>query len=528
MIKLDYLIIGAGPAGLQMAYHFEKSKKNYLLIEKSDKSGSFFSKFPRHRKLISINKVYTGTDDPEVKLRWDWNSILSDDQDLRLEKYSKEYFPGADSLVNYLNEYAEKFELNISYNSEVTKVSKINDQFIVEIANGTVYQTKILVVGTGIFKPYTPDIKGIELCENYVDCSVDPNDYINKRVLIIGKGNSGFETADNLVEVASTIHIASPNSLKFAWQTHFVGHLRAVNNNMLDTYQLKSQNAVLDAKVRKIEKRDDKYFVTYEYAHANGEIEEISYDRVIIATGFKFDASIYFDDAKPNLAIDSRFPEQTYEWESVNVKNMYFIGAVTQQRDYKSTTSAFIHGFRYNVACLAEILDFKYEKIPFQTTKLDFSAKNATNSFMTRINKTSSLWQQFGFLGDLIVVDPQEKSLDYLETIPVDYILQSNNWKDKHQFILTMEYGEHNMDEDVFGVNRIRRDEVDVSHQSKFLHPIVRHYHQGELVSEFHMIEVLEAQWTSEEMHTKPLFEYMQKEMAAINKPELVEENLIH
>jgi len=43
--------------------------------------------------------------------------------------------------------------------------------------------------------------------------------------------------------------------LRMAWRSHYVGHLRAVNNNLLDTYQLKSQNALLDGTVERIERR---------------------------------------------------------------------------------------------------------------------------------------------------------------------------------------------------------------------------------------------------------------------------------
>jgi hypothetical protein len=45
------------------------------------------------------------------------------------------------------------------------------------------------------------------------------------------------------METAAVIHVAGPHSIRMAWRTHYVGHLRAVNNNFLDTYQLKSQNA---------------------------------------------------------------------------------------------------------------------------------------------------------------------------------------------------------------------------------------------------------------------------------------------
>src|SRR5262249_44928035 len=155
-------------------------------------------------------------------------------------------------------------------------------------------------------------------------------------VLIIGKGNSAFETADNLIEEAAIIHLASPQSVKMAWKTHFVGNLRAVNNNILDTYQLKSQNAVLDCRIDRIERRPDgEYKVQVTYLHAHGEQEDLYYDRVIFCTGFRFDAAIFDAGCKPMLVTNDRFPEQTSEWESTNVPGLYFAGTLTQQRDYK-------------------------------------------------------------------------------------------------------------------------------------------------------------------------------------------------
>ena len=108
---------------------------------------------------------------------------------------------------------------------------------------------------------FHPDIPGIELADSYATVTTDPEEFTNQRVLVIGKGNSAFETADNLLENASLIHLASPESVRMAWQSHFVGNLRAVNNNLLDTYQLKSQNALVDADILSIRKEGDKYAV---------------------------------------------------------------------------------------------------------------------------------------------------------------------------------------------------------------------------------------------------------------------------
>jgi cation diffusion facilitator CzcD-associated flavoprotein CzcO len=107
----EYLIVGAGPAGLQLGYYLEKAGRNYLILEAGDAAGTFFKRYPRHRTLISINKVYTGFDDPEVNMRWDWNSLLGDNQDLLFKHYSKRYLPPADELVRYLNDYAAHYQL---------------------------------------------------------------------------------------------------------------------------------------------------------------------------------------------------------------------------------------------------------------------------------------------------------------------------------------------------------------------------------------------------------------------------------
>lgn len=66
-----------------------------------------------------------------------------------------------------------------------------------------------------------------------MDLKHDKEIYQNKRVLIVGKGNSAFEIADDLVDTTAITHICSPYAIKMAWNTHYVGDVRAVNNNFL-------------------------------------------------------------------------------------------------------------------------------------------------------------------------------------------------------------------------------------------------------------------------------------------------------
>jgi protoporphyrinogen oxidase len=73
---VDYLVIGAGPAGLQLGWFLEQVGRDYVIVEAASTPGTFFRTFPRHRRMISINKPHTGWDDPELNLRMDWNSLL--------------------------------------------------------------------------------------------------------------------------------------------------------------------------------------------------------------------------------------------------------------------------------------------------------------------------------------------------------------------------------------------------------------------------------------------------------------------
>ncbi len=511
--EFEYLIIGAGPAGLQMAYFLEKSDRNYLILEAGESAGSSFNKFPRHGKLISINKVYTGYEDPEINLRWDWNSLLSDSEAMLFKHYSKRYFPDAKDLVRYLCDFAAHFNLKIKYGVRVVRIAK-NNKFMVIDSNGNVYSCDRLIIATGFAKPYIPEIPGIELAENYTDVSIDPEDFINQKVLIIGKGNSGFETAENLIDTTSLIHIASPNPVQMAWKTKYVGHLRAVNNNLLDTYQLKSQNAIADAAISKIKRQDDRLVVSFVYTHACEEEEDVIYDRVILCTGFKFDDSLFDSSCKPNLVINNRFPAQTSEWESTNVKDLYFAGVLMHQRDYKKKQSGFIHGFRYNIRTLHHILEHKYHDRQLPNQLIKATPESLTKAIINRVNQSSGLWQQTGFLCDLIVIANNGKVAQYYQDLPTDYVHDSEFGQYDRYYTVTLEFGQEIIDAspDPFAIERIHKDDVDRSHLSAGIHPIVRHFYRGTLISEHHVIEDFANEWL-EEVHIEPLRKFFANEL---------------
>ena len=67
-----YVVVGAGPGGLQIAHYLESSHRDYVVIEKRGIPGSFFESQPRFRQLISINKRYSGRTELDHIMRHDW------------------------------------------------------------------------------------------------------------------------------------------------------------------------------------------------------------------------------------------------------------------------------------------------------------------------------------------------------------------------------------------------------------------------------------------------------------------------
>ncbi|MFI5957598.1 NAD(P)-binding domain-containing protein [Cryptosporangium sp. NPDC051539] len=516
-MTLDYLIIGAGPAGLQLAALLEADgERDYLVLEAAEAPGAFFTRYPRHRQLISINKPRTGSDDPERNLRLDWNSLLSDDPALRFTNYTERYFPDADVMVRYLADFAAGTGAKVSYGERVTRVTKRDGVF--EVTAGAVHRARRVVVATGVSRAYAPEIPGFDLVERYDTMPIDPRGFLDQRVLIIGKGNSAFETADALMETTTLIHVAGPSSVRMAWRTHYVGHLRAVNNNFLDTYQLKSANAILDGSIRNIARDEDGYTVTFSFSRADEVIKELRYDRVLACTGFAFDDSIFDDTCRPELAVNGRFPAQTEAWESVNVEGLYFAGTLSQERDFKKSTSGFIHGFRYGVRALHKILERRYGEAPWPAEKLDATPQAITGAIVSRVNRSSALWQQFGFLGDVVTVSGADAR--YHDEVPVEYFARSGlstaDHDDRTAFVVTLEYGPEHDQVDPFDitVSRIAQDTVGQAHDAAYLHPVVRYYRENRLIATHHLAENLENEWDRPQVHVAPLTAFLERCLA--------------
>jgi thioredoxin reductase len=380
-------------------------------------------------------------------------------------------------MVRYLTDFAEALGLHVRYGTTAVRVSR-HERFQVVDQYGGVYEAPLLIVATGPAKPYLPSIPGIEAAEPYHTVTVDPVAFTDQRVLIIGKGDSGFETARNLVETAALIHVAGPGAIRVARQSWVSGQLR---------------DTMLEGQILRITRAEDGYLVTVRFAA--GMVRDVRYDRVIVCTGFRFDSSIFGGESRPELVVDNRFPAQTSAWESVNVRDLYFAGTLMQGRDLEQTTTGFINGFRYCIRALHRILELRYHGIPWPPRGLPADPEALMIAVLCRANRTSALWQQFGLLCDVVVLEGAEAA--YYEELPVDYVRDSRLGDNENFFMITLEY----------------TPETGLGYGPSHPHPVVRHYVHGVLIAEHHVAEDLEDDWSGQETHRAPLHAFFSREL---------------
>ncbi|KAJ0057996.1 hypothetical protein NL108_007216 [Boleophthalmus pectinirostris] len=553
----DYCVLGAGPSGLQMGYFLSRTQRDYIILERNSGPGSFFTKYPRHRKLISINKIHTGSNNREFNLRHDWNSLLSDKPDLLFKRVSSEFYPPADMYPLYLSLYERELGLRVRYGVDIGHIRALSSdsgrQYVLTDQQGSSYFCSVLLLATGLWVPQIIEFVGSDLVEGYESISTNPEDYKNQAVLILGKGNSAFETAQSLLGSASRVHMVSRSPVRLAWQTHYVGDLRAVNNEVLDTYQLKSLDGLVESHLEEIaitkqteksrRNKKEKLYLTLNKFMQNGNsssnlrAEELSgyhidnfsmrkpYDRVIRCLGFRFNFSIFDRTACPPNSENAkgRLPAVTAWYEGKNTPGLFVLGTAAHSRDYRISAGGFIHGFRYTVRAVHRVLEHRYHGHLWPSTKL--SSTQLMPWILKRVNEASGPYQMVQVLGDIVLL--QGSHCKYLEEFPLQALPHfsslSGHKVTNGLIILVLQYGKTKMD--FLGRNRAETDWTK-AWKSNFLHPVL--YYYDKLPSEeemklcphgwplprpkaiHHIVEDFLTEWDAPISHIQPLQRFLE------------------
>lgn len=510
----QYVVVGAGPAGLQLSYFLQRAGADYVALERAAGPAAFFQQYPRHRRLISLNKVHTTSTDPEIKLRWDWNSLLNDSPDLLFPKYSGEYLPSADDLVRYLADFQRIHGLDVRYGCAVDRIVRRDGGFDVHCGE-TTWRARAVVVATGWGRPFVPEIKGVEHAVGYEDVETRPEAFAGQRVLIIGKGNSAFETAHAIFGHAAMVHLASRQPLRLAWNTKHPGDVRGQYGAILDSYQFKTLHSVLDCVIDEIRPVDGRYEVDITYTHADGERDTLVYESVVRCTGFRMDTSLFDPGCRPEMVRDGRIPGLRPDWQSSNVDDLYFAGTIAQARDVKHASSPFIDGFRYNLRTFTRLLRERYDGVPLPFGEVPADPRALTTHVLDRVNWSSALWTQFEYLCDSYVLDPATGRFRHYEDLPEDYAVE--RFRDEpHHYTVALRWGREEY-ADVFAIER--HPTPGRARESAFIHPVIRRYRGAELVAEQHLLEDLLAEWRRPERHVEPLLDFFRADLSNAPSP---------
>jgi thioredoxin reductase len=523
-MHVENLIVGGGPAGLQLGQHFAAASRDYLIVEAGSGPGTFFERFPRHRRLLSLNKRFNFYTSPSFNSRHDWNSLLSDRGGPQFPDYSEELYPDADDMVRYLRDYCEHHGLRIRCGTRVDSVRRQDGRFLVAVGDEAVTADRVFLA-TGPLAPRMPEVDGIELARSYADHTLDARAYRNRKVAIIGRGNSAFEVANHLAPEAAIVHLLVAKPVRLAWATHYPGDVRAINDTVLDMYHLKSLHATLSYEVRRIRRTGSGMLavdIEEELPHWDPPVVQrrtIDYHDVICCTGWRFaDPGLFGPECTPRTTAGGKYFELSPWWET-SVPGIYCVGTSMQARD-RQAASGFIHGFRYNVRSLfrwleQEVYGVGYPRLILPLTD-EATLTRAADVLLRRLSTSCGLYSQHGVLADVITVDAGR--LTITPELPVAYALVAEELRSAEAFVtMTLEYGFDRYPAGISPLEFTRPNDPARPDCSAFLHPVFRTYRNGELVAEVHLSESLDLRWDAEAVHDTDDLGHRGKVMDVLN-----------
>jgi thioredoxin reductase len=243
----DVVIIGAGPAGMAASLGAIEKKLRYALIEQESSLGGAIFQYPRNKVAMTA----------PVKL-----PIIGQ---MQFKEVSKE------TLLEFWLGVIEKVGIKLNLNERMETITKTDSGFIVKTTKGT-YETRAVLLAIG--RRGTPRKLGVpgEDLPKVVYRLIDPEQYKNMHVLVVGGGDSALEAAIAIAEQPGT-------TVTLSYRSDAFGRGKPKNRVRLQEMSDKGKLTVrLKSNVKLVEK--DK--LTLEQG---GEKFEIPNDAIIVCAG---------------------------------------------------------------------------------------------------------------------------------------------------------------------------------------------------------------------------------------------------
>ncbi len=217
---LDIIIIGAGPSGFSASLAAMEKKVSFVTLEQETFGGTV-AHYPRGKVVMTqpVNLPIFG----KVKM----------------------YETTKEKLLDFWNDVREKTGLEIQYGERVVKIEPSNDLFCVQTEKSQ-YRAKNILLAIG--RRGTPrklNVPGEDL-DKVVYRLIDPEQYAEQHVLVVGGGDSALEAAVSISEVEGTTVSLSYRSAAF-------GRAKQKNRDMVEAQiQAGRLNVMLSSNVSSI------------------------------------------------------------------------------------------------------------------------------------------------------------------------------------------------------------------------------------------------------------------------------------
>jgi putative flavoprotein involved in K+ transport len=312
----EVVVIGGGQAGLAIGYYLAQQGHRFSILEAAGEPAAVWRS--RWDSLTLFTPV-----------RYDSLPGLTFPGD-------PAGYPGRDDVVDYLTEYARRFELPVAYDSCVRSVrSRDGSGFVVELGHRTLEADQV-VVATGPFQvPFTPPIAA-DLVSDVVQLHSSryrrPADLPEGVALVVGGGNTGFQIA---AELAATreVHLSvgtrqTPLPQRFLGQDLFryleaTGLMRKRVTSRIGQ-RMKDRETLIGSTPRRARRQGiqlrPRAVAAQDRSVRFADGSEVTVDAVVWATGFRLDHSLV------ELPVFDERGEVIQERGVTDVPGLYFLG----------------------------------------------------------------------------------------------------------------------------------------------------------------------------------------------------------
>lgn len=225
----DVIIIGGGWSGLVACKYMKQNNLNVLVLEGRDDIGGVW-KYSDDPNIVSVTKNTHTTS----------SKCLTEMSDFPMPK-SYSSFPHHSDVFKYLERYANNFKLydNIILNSWVKNIKKINKLWIVKDQNNKIFKSHKIIITSGVHsKKSIPDNLNLKKFKGKIIHSQEYKkltpEFENKKVLIIGGGETASDIAHEITIQTKQIYWAIPNGQWFLPKINTISPKGFENNEPAD------------------------------------------------------------------------------------------------------------------------------------------------------------------------------------------------------------------------------------------------------------------------------------------------------